>query len=79
MFSEANAPERELQSDISALALFPRISVRDSRLQVQQAQSFEIGLSPDGGFAVLQRGGLQRGHFQCRADHRRRGGAVPGG
>jgi len=43
MFSEANAPERELQSEISALALFPRISVRDSRLQVQQAQSFEAG------------------------------------
>src|SRR4051812_33091326 len=43
MFSEAHAPERELQSEISALALFPRISVRDSRLQVQRAQSFEAG------------------------------------
>jgi hypothetical protein len=31
------------QSDISALALFPRISVRDSHLQVQQARSYEIG------------------------------------
>jgi len=43
MFAEPSASERELQSDISALALFPRISMRDSRLQVQQAQSFEAG------------------------------------
>src|SRR5260221_3027866 len=43
MFSGATPSERELQSDISALALFPRISVRDSHLQVQQAQSYEIG------------------------------------
>ena len=43
MFTEPSASERELQSDISALALFPRISMRDSHLQVQQAQSFEAG------------------------------------
>ena len=43
MFTGATSSERELQSDISALALFPRISVRDSHLQVQQARSYEVG------------------------------------
>jgi hypothetical protein len=43
MFTGATSSERELQSDISALALFPRISARDSHMQVQQARSFEIG------------------------------------
>jgi hypothetical protein len=43
MFTGVNFSERELQNDISALALFPRISVRNSHAQVQQAQSFEAG------------------------------------
>jgi hypothetical protein len=43
MFTGATSSARELQSDLSALALFPRISVRDSHLQVQQAQSYEVG------------------------------------
>ena len=43
MFTGATSSERELQSDLSALALFPRISVRDSHLQVQQARSYEAG------------------------------------
>src|SRR5712691_4784383 len=43
MFTGVTSSERELQTDISALALFPRISVRDSHLQVQQARSYEIG------------------------------------
>ena len=43
MFNSASSPERELQNDISALALFPRISVRDSHAQLRRAQSFESG------------------------------------
>jgi hypothetical protein len=35
--------ERDLRNDINALALFPRISVRDSHMQVQQSQNYEIG------------------------------------
>jgi len=33
----------DLQNGINALALYPRISVRDSRAKVQQSQSFEAG------------------------------------
>jgi hypothetical protein len=35
--------EGELQNDISALALFPKISARNSHARIQQAQSFEAG------------------------------------
>jgi hypothetical protein len=35
--------ERELQNDITALALFPRISVRDSHMRIQQSQNYEMG------------------------------------
>ena len=42
-FSSATNAERDLQNDLSALALFPRISMRDSRMQVQQSQNFELG------------------------------------
>jgi hypothetical protein len=35
--------ESDLRNDLNALALFPRISVRDSHMQVQQSQNYEIG------------------------------------
>jgi len=35
--------EGELQNQISALALFPKISARNSHARIQQAQSFEAG------------------------------------
>jgi len=43
MFLGMNSTENNLQSDLSTLALFPRISVRDSHSRVQQAKSFEAG------------------------------------
>lgn len=41
--------EGELQSDISALALFPKISARNSQATVQQSRSFEAGYSRTAG------------------------------
>lgn len=41
--------ERELQNDINALALFPRISVRDSHMRIQQSQNYEIGYRRNSG------------------------------
>jgi Carboxypeptidase regulatory-like domain/TonB dependent receptor len=41
--ASASPSERDLQDDISALALFPRISVRGSHTQVQRSKNFEIG------------------------------------
>jgi Carboxypeptidase regulatory-like domain len=35
--------ESDLRNDINALALFPRISVRDSHMRVQQSQNYEMG------------------------------------
>jgi hypothetical protein len=35
--------ERDLRNDINALALFPRISLRDSHMRVQQSQNYEMG------------------------------------
>jgi hypothetical protein len=35
--------ERDLRNDLNALALFPRISVSDSHMRVQQSQNYEIG------------------------------------
>jgi len=35
--------ERDLRNDINALALFPRISMRDSHMRVQQSQNYEMG------------------------------------
>jgi hypothetical protein len=43
MFLGAGSPDADLQNDISALALFPRISMRGSRGHVQQSRSFEAG------------------------------------
>src|SRR6185295_2824027 len=43
MFLGMSPLENDLQSDLSALALFPRISVRESHARVQQAKSFEAG------------------------------------
>jgi hypothetical protein len=35
--------ENDLRNDINALALFPRISVSDSHMRVQQSQNYEMG------------------------------------
>lgn len=42
-YKGATASERDLQNDLSALALFPRISMLAGRAQVQQSQSYEMG------------------------------------
>lgn len=42
-FGPANSSGRELQNDISALAMFPRLSVRGAHTQVQRAQNYEMG------------------------------------
>ncbi len=42
-FEGASESERDLQEDLNALALFPRISMRDSQTRVQQSQNFEMG------------------------------------
>ena len=42
-FKDATESERTLQEDLNALALFPRISMLDSRTRVQQSQNFEMG------------------------------------
>ncbi len=43
MFTGSASAEGDLQSDITALALFPRFSALDGHTKVQQAQSFEAG------------------------------------
>jgi hypothetical protein len=43
MFLGVNSMENDLRSGISELALYPRISVRNSRPTVQQSRSFEAG------------------------------------
>jgi len=43
MYTGASSSGQELQDHIRALSLFPRISIRDSRLKVQQARNYEIG------------------------------------
>ena len=35
--------ERDLRNDLNALALFPRISMRDSHMRIQQSQNYEMG------------------------------------
>jgi hypothetical protein len=35
--------ERDLRNDLNALALFPRISIRDSHMRVQESQNYEVG------------------------------------
>jgi hypothetical protein len=42
-YKTTSTPERDLQNDLTALALFPRISMRDGRAQIQQSQNFEMG------------------------------------
>ena len=48
-YKNESESERDLREDLSALALFPRISMRDSRTQVQQSQNFEMGYRRDSG------------------------------
>ncbi len=43
MFTGSTSTDGDLQNDLAALALFPRLSVRDSRTRVQQTKSFEAG------------------------------------
>jgi len=42
-FRGESESERDLQEDLNALALFPRISMSDSHTRVQQSQNFEVG------------------------------------
>jgi hypothetical protein len=45
----ARGPDAELQHDIAALAMFPRISLRGARPKVQRGENLEIGYSVTSG------------------------------
>ena len=42
LFTTGREPGRELQRDLSQLALFPRVSLRDGRVRVQRTENFEL-------------------------------------
>ena len=41
----SSGPEAALQKDLNALALFPRISMREGRVRVQRGENLEVGYS----------------------------------
>lgn len=42
LLARSNIPEADLNQDLSVLAIFPRVSLRDGRAHVQRAENFEI-------------------------------------
>lgn len=42
LLARGEIPEADLNQDLSVLAIFPRVSLRDSRARVQRAENFEI-------------------------------------
>jgi hypothetical protein len=42
LFAAAREAGNELQQDLAALALFPRVSLKDGRARVQRAENFEV-------------------------------------
>jgi Carboxypeptidase regulatory-like domain len=52
----APGPDAELQRDINALSLYPRLSLRDSRVRMQRGENFEIGYSIQRGSRTLRVG-----------------------
>jgi hypothetical protein len=43
LLSKSGMPDAELQHQLNTLAVFPRISLRGERAQVQRAENFEVG------------------------------------